>query len=93
MEVFFIVAVCLCAAFVLGCGIYSEIVDWRKRRNRVRIARMERELGQAQERLRDLAMEHKSWLDGQALEVRKALIAESFRAAHEDANRTHTHKR
>ena len=66
---------------VEGVVVYMIFRDWQQERRRKTIRRVERELAETQQRLGELAMEHQAWLQGQALEARKALIAESFRAA------------
>ena len=68
---------------VLGSLVVDEIVDWRNRRRKVRVQRIERELAQTQRCLEALAMQHDAWLRAQAHEARKALILESFHASQE----------
>jgi hypothetical protein len=77
-AVVLLVLACIAAAAVVAV---NETRVWQKQRRQREIERLRREVAETQQRLQALAIEHKTWLEGQALEARKAMIMESFRAS------------
>lgn len=78
---------------VLVYLLTGMIKDWNRRRQQVRVERVQRDLAETQQQLQALTLRHDTWLREQAHEARKALIIESFRAAQESGNSVHQDQR
>lgn len=78
---------------MMGLMIATEIDEWRKRRRHARIRRIKRDLAETQRDLQALALQHETWLNGQAHEARKALIMESFEASRSNPSKAHDRAR